>query len=155
VTRRERQLVPERLVFPAAILAVAATVACAGLHPPHDEVVAAALEAEIRFVARDIAPTATPVFCIRLDSGPIPGDTHARVAERLQPIARVVGSAADCDAATIVVTAGPVEWIGEGEAEVPTATAGREGAPLRRRYRVVREADRWIALGLVMKMSPA
>jgi hypothetical protein len=41
------------------------------------------------------------------------------------------------------------------EAEVDVVTAQSSASNMRRRYRIAREAGRWVCLGQVMKISPA
>jgi hypothetical protein len=55
----------------------------------------------------------------------------------------------------IIVTAGPMEWIGDDEAWVAVSYFRDAQMSARRRYRVVREREGWVSLGPILLDGPA
>ena len=54
----------------------------------------------------------------------------------------------------IIVTAGPIEWVGEDEAWVVVSYFRSATQSARRRYRVVHERDGWVSLGPILLDGP-
>jgi len=106
------------------------------------------------------------VLCFAIDPGGAPQSVDKEYLARFR-FEDSLRRAAECEARprgaveratgapAIVVTAGPIEWVGNDEAWVTVShfrTALESG---RRTYRVVREPSRWISLGQIVKLSPA
>jgi hypothetical protein len=111
------------------------------------------------------APRGT-VLCLAIDPGGAPQSVEKEYLGRFRS-RRSLRRAAECEARprgaveratglpAILITAGPIEWVGSDEAWVTVShfrTARESG---RRVYRVVREPSRWISLGPILKLSPA
>jgi len=132
-----------------------------------DDVFIAALQADIRFVLGDTPRSAAPTFCVAIDPGDAPQSPRKEFVARLKGSAPHVVRSAECEVrqdgvlevptgrAAVLVTVGPVEWVKTDEAEVDVIITRRTAETVRRRYRVVYEAGRWVCLGQVMKISPA
>jgi len=132
-----------------------------------DDVFIAALQADIRFALGDQPRYAAPTFCVAIDPGDAAQSPPKAFVARLKPSAPHVVRSAECEVrpdgvlevptgrAAVLITAGPVEWVRTDEAEVDVITTRRTAETIRRRYRVVYEAGRWVCLGQVMKISPA
>jgi hypothetical protein len=132
-----------------------------------DDVFIAALQADIRLVLGDTPRSAAPTFCVAIDPGDAPQSPRKEFVARLKGSAPHVVRSAECEVRrngvvdvptgrpAVLLTAGPVEWVAMDEAEVDIITTLRAAQTMRRRYRVVHEAGRWVCLGQVMKISPA
>lgn len=135
--------------------------------PAEDDVMVAALEAEIRLALKDATPRHTPVLCIEIDPGEAPQSPSREFVARLKHLAPHVVRSGECEVdrtgvvdrdtrrPAVLVTAGPVDWLQADEAEIAVALARSSTDSIRHRYRVARDGGRWTCLGLVMKMSPA
>jgi hypothetical protein len=144
-------------------------VGCAGSADTRreDDVFIAALKADIGFALGDLPRSTAPTFCVSIDPGDAPQSPRKEFVARLKGSAPHVVRSAECEVgragvfevptgrAAVLVTAGPVEWVKKDEAEVDVITTRRTADTTRRRYRIVREAGRWVCLGQVMKISPA
>ena len=105
------------------------------------------------------------VLCLAIDPGGAAQSPSCEFMARLgsEPSLR---RAAECDprpegaveATTrrpaIIVTAGPIEWVGEDEAWVVVSYFRSATQSARRRYRVVRERDGWVSLGPILLDGP-
>jgi len=132
-----------------------------------DDVMVAALEAEIRMALKDVTPQHTPVMCIEIDPGEAPQSPSKEFVARLKHLAPHVVRSGECEVErtgvvdrdtrrpAVLVTAGPVDWLQDDEAEIDVTLARSSTDSIRHRYRVAREGGRWTCLGLVMKVSPA
>ncbi len=130
------------------------------------DVFVAALAAEARFLTKGTAPAGQPVICVALDPGDAPQSATAEVVQRLSGTAARLVRGAECEvrprltvelatgARAILLTAGPVDWTADDEALVTVRQTKKRGETIQKQYRVVRENERWIALGPVWKMSP-
>ena len=132
-----------------------------------DDVFIAALKADMGFALADSPRSAAPTFCVAIDPGDAPQSPRKEFVARLKGSAPRVVRSAECEVrpagvvevptgrAAVLVTVGPVEWVKADEAEVDVITTRRTVETIRRRYRIVYEAGRWVCLGQVMKISPA
>jgi hypothetical protein len=105
------------------------------------------------------------VLCLAIDPGGASQSPSREFMARLagEPSVR---RAAECDprpegaveATTrrpaIIVTAGPVEWVGDDEAWVVVWYFRSATRSARRRYRVVREREGWVSLGPILLDGP-
>ena len=105
------------------------------------------------------------VLCLAIDPGGAAQSPSREFMARLtgEPSVR---RAAECDprpegaveATTrrpaIIVTAGPIEWVGEDEAWVVVSYFRSATQSARRRYRVVHERDGWVSLGPILLDGP-
>jgi hypothetical protein len=132
-----------------------------------EDVYIAALQTDIRLVLGDTPRASAPTVCVAIDPGDAPQSPRKEFVSRLRRSAPRVVRSAECDARpddvvevltgrrAVLVTVGPVEWVRADEAEVDVVTAHSAARSMRRRYRVVYEAGRWVCLGQIMKISPA
>lgn len=132
-----------------------------------DDVMVAALEAEIRLVLKDFTPPHTPVVCVEIDPGEAPQSPSKEFVARLKHLAPHVVRSGECEVEpngvvdrdtrrpAVLVAAGPVEWLQADETEIAVTLARSSTDSVRHRYRVAREGGRWTCLGQVIKMSPA
>lgn len=132
-----------------------------------DDVFIAALQADIRFELGDAPRAAAPTFCVAVDPRDAPQSPTRKFVARLKGAAPRVVRSAECEVLADgvrelptgrnaqLITAGPVEWVGTDEAEVDVTNTYRTAQTMRRRYRVVYDAGRWVCLGQVLKISPA
>jgi hypothetical protein len=106
------------------------------------------------------------VFCLAINPGDAP-QTPGRDFMALfkhQPDVRTAGQCETRDGRVVeigtavpalLLTLGPLEWIAADEAWVTTTVLRDRPYPPPVTYRVVREQDRWTALGPVVKIAPA
>jgi hypothetical protein len=150
-----------------AVLGGAVVGGRASSRPRVDEpaVFAAALEAEIRFQGRS-EPTSLAI-CIAIDPGGARQSASRELVARIKVPNRRLVRAAECEvrdadviesptgAPALYIVAGPVEWVAEDEAWVTITDVRTLARSMTKQYRVVRELDRWQALGQVFRVSPA
>jgi hypothetical protein len=101
------------------------------------------------------------VVCVAVDPG---GAAQSPSREFMARLAgeRSVRRAAECDARpsgaveattlrpAIIVTAGPIDWIADDEAWVAVSYFRSARWSALRRYRVVREREGWVSLGILL-----
>ena len=130
-----------------------------------DDVMVAALEAEIRLALKDATPRQTPVVCVEIDPGEAPQSPSKEFVARLKHLAPHVVRSGECEVdetgvfdrdtrqPALKVTAGPVDWLRADEAEIAVTLTHSTTDSIPHRYRVAREGGRWTCLGQVMKMD--
>jgi hypothetical protein len=131
-----------------------------------DDVLEAVFRQQIELWLDDHERERGTVLCLAIDTGDAPQSVEKDYLARFrfEPALR---RAAECEARrrgaveratgapAIVVTAGPIEWVGSDEAWVAVSHFRNALESGRRTYRVVREPSRWISLGPILKLSPA
>lgn len=111
------------------------------------------------------ARAARTVLCLAVDPGGAPQSPSPQLLARLAG-ERSLRRAAECDRRpkgaveamtlrpAIIVTAGPIEWVAADEAWVEVSYFRTARRSAQRRYRVVRERDRWVSLGPILLDAP-
>ena len=155
-------------VLALGVLALAGRTAAAqpAQDPRVDEVVEAAFRQQIAFwLDYDPRDTRT-VLCLAIEQGGVSKSVAKAYLRRFRSQERL-RSAAECEARqsgareratggpAVLLSAGDVEWIAPDEAWVRVRHfRSRHSAGLQQ-YRVVRQQERWICLGPILKLSPA
>jgi hypothetical protein len=106
------------------------------------------------------------VACLAIDSGGAPQSIDAELLESFADLP-FVRRGAECeerpegavelatDRPAVVITAGPIEWVGDDEAWVTVRYFRTAVLSAQRLYRAVREESGWVSLGQIVRMAPA
>lgn len=106
------------------------------------------------------------VACLAIDPGGAPQSIEPELMKSFADLP-FVRRGAECeerpdgavelatDRPAVLVTAGPIEWVGDDEAWVTVRYFRTAVLSAQRLYRAVREGSGWVSLGQIVRMAPA